>query len=194
MVKTILFFGDSLTAGYMLSNPDEESFPARIAQKIKHEHLDYRVVNAGRSGDASSDGLRRLDQWLSDPVDVFVLELGINDIIRGVSPKNTKQSLDDILKRVHQKWPNSKKVILGMNAPDSIRTQRVYALSSAEEINEFKSLFSDLSNDHHAVLVPFFLQGVAGVPHLNFPDGLHPNKEGYKVIADNTWTFIKSVL
>jgi acyl-CoA thioesterase-1 len=120
--------------------------------------------------------------------------LGINDIIRGISPVKTRQNLDNILKRLHQKFPTCKIVILGLNAPDSIRTQRVYAQSSTEEIKEFKSLFPNLAKTYEAVLVPFFLQGVAGVPDLNFPDGLHPNNEGYKVIADQHGPFIKSVL
>ena len=193
-MKTILFFGDSLTAGYMLSNPDEESFPALIGEKIVREDLGYNVINAGRSGDSSSDGLHRLDQWLSDPIDVFVLELGINDIIRGYSPNSTRQHLDEILNKVHQKFPTCKMVILGIDAPDSIQAPRVYAASSEVEIKEFKSLFSDLASSHHATLVPYFLKGVAGTPHLNIPDELHPNSEGYKVIADNVWPFIKSVL
>ena len=193
-MKTILFFGDSLTAGYMLSNPDEESFPALVGQKIAREGLGYKVINAGRSGDSSSDGLHRLDQWLSDPIDVFVLELGINDIIRGYSPNSTRQNLDEILNKVRQTFPTCKIVILGMDAPDSIQAPRVYAASSEVEIQEFKSLFPDLARFHHAALVPYFLQGVAGAPHLNLPDELHPNSEGYQVIADHVWPFVKSVL
>ena len=177
-----------------MSKPKEESFPARIEEKIRQEGLVYKVKNGGQSGDASSDGIYRLSYWLSEPIDVFVLELGINDIIRGTPPNRTKQNLDEILRRVRQKFPNCKLVIMGMEAPESIRTQGIFAFSSANEIKEFKSIFRDLANSHKATLIPFFLQGVAGVRHLNLPDGLHPNGEGYKVIADHAWQFIRGIL
>jgi acyl-CoA thioesterase I len=193
-MKTILFFGDSLTAGYGLSNPDEESFPARIGEKIQREKFRYKIVNAGRSGDTSFDGLSRLEYWLSQPVDVFVLELGINDIIRGHSPSSTKQNLDQILKRTSYKFPNCKMAIMGMDAPASIRAQRIEASNSLSRLMEFKSMYSDLAKNHNAALVPFFLQGVAGVKSLNLVDGLHPNSEGYKVIADHAWVVIKDLL
>jgi acyl-CoA thioesterase-1 len=193
-VTTILFFGDSLTAGYGLCNPREQSFPAIIAKKLKRENFEFKVLNAGRSGDSSFDGLNRLDGCLGKAIDIFVLELGINDIIRGVPAHHTKQNLDIILNTVRKKFPDCKLVILGMDAPDSIRTERIYAFRSASEIAAFKSLFRDLATLYQASLVPFFLNGVVGVRNLNLPDGIHPNSEGYKVIAEHVWPIIKQML
>jgi acyl-CoA thioesterase-1 len=184
-MQNILFFGDSLTAGYGLRNTATESFPARIAQKIAAAKLDYTIINAGLSGDTSAGGLRRIDYWLSRPVSVFVLELGINDIIRGIMPPTTLKNLQAITDKVKAKYPQVKIALMGMQIP---------AFIHSSVAAEFMEIFSTLANANKITLVPFFLDGVAGKPHLNLPDRLHPNAEGYKVIAENVWPVIEKLL
>lgn len=184
-MQNILFFGDSLTAGYGLRNPAAESYPAIIGQKINEAKLDYKITNAGVSGDTSSGGLHRINYWLSQPVSVFVLELGINDVIRGVAPSNTLKNLQAIIDKVKAKYPQVKIAIMGMQIP-------VFLHSPVA--TQFREIFSKLAMDNHVSLVPFFLEGVAGKRNLNLPDQLHPNAEGYKVIANNVWPVIKRLL
>jgi acyl-CoA thioesterase-1 len=184
-MQNILFFGDSLTAGYGLRNAATESFPALIGQKIDAEKLDYKIVNAGLSGDTSAGGLRRIDYWLSQPVSVFVLELGINDIIRGITPVTTLKNLQAITDKVKAKYPQVKIAVMGMQIPAFIHSPVAAS---------FSEVYRTLASSNQLSLVPFFLDGVAGKPHLNLPDHLHPNAEGYRVIADNVWSAIKRLL
>jgi len=184
-MRKILFFGDSLTAGYGLASPNTESFPALIQKKIKDAHLAYTVVNAGLSGDTSSGGLDRLEYWISTPIDIFILELGINDIIRGLPTSSIYHNLDSILTRVRKKHPQCKIAIMGMEIPKFISSTR---------IEEFRNIFRRLADLHHTAFVPFFLDGVMGVNHLNLRDGLHPSSRGYEIIADKAWPVIESLL
>jgi len=184
-MRKILFFGDSLTAGYGLTSPDNESFPALIQQKIDVEKLPYRTINAGVSGDTSSGGLARLERWLVNPIDIFVLELGLNDFLRGLPASATYNNLDKILAKVLKKYPECKLAIMGMEIPEFI---------AASRIDEFRGIFRKLAETYNASLVPFFLDGVAGRSHLNMKDGIHPSSKGYVVIADNVWPKIKSLL
>ena len=184
-MQNMLFFGDSLTAGYGLRNAAAESFPAIIGQKIAGAGLDYKIINAGLSGDTTAGGLRRLDYWLSQPVSVFVLELGINDIIRGVAPSTTRKNLQEIIDRVKAKYPKVKIALMGMQIPDFIHSP-VAA--------QFRHIFTGLATTNNISLVPFFLEGVAGKPHFNLPDQLHPNAAGYRVIADNVWPVIEKLI
>lgn len=183
-MRKILFFGDSLTAGYGLASPDTQSFPALIQQKIRIAKLPYLVVNGGVNGDTSSAGLARLNYWISNPIDVFVLELGVNDAIRGLPNSAIFLNLDTILKRVRLKYPSCKLVIMGMELPKFLPSTK---------IDEFRGIFRKLADSHHAEFVPFFLDGVASVPHLNLRDGLHPNSKGYQIIAENVWPLIKTL-
>ena len=184
-MQNILFFGDSLTAGYGLRNAAAESFPALIGQKVAAERLEYNIINAGLSGDTSAGGLRRIDYWLSQPVAVFVLELGINDIIRGIAPQTTLKNLQAITDIVKAKHPQVKMALMGMQIPAFIHTPVA---------SQFREIFSNLANTNDMGLVPFFLEGVAGRPHLNLPDRLHPNAAGYNVIADHVWPVIQKLL
>jgi acyl-CoA thioesterase-1 len=184
-MQNILFFGDSLTAGYGLRNAATESFPALIGQKIDAEKLDYKSINAGLSGDTSAGGLRRIDYWLSRSVSIFVLELGINDIIRGITPSTTLKNLQAITDKVKAKYPQAKIAVMGMQIPAFIHSPVAAS---------FSEVYRTLANTNQLSLVPFFLDGVAGKTHLNLPDRLHPNAEGYKVIADNVWPAIKKLL
>jgi acyl-CoA thioesterase-1 len=184
-MKTILFFGDSLTAGYGLKDVLNESFPALIRKKLSAENLNYNVINAGLSGDTSGGGLARLDYWLNHNIDLFVLELGINDIIRGINPQITKSNLQSIIDRVEEKYPQAKIALMGMELPAFIPGKHTIA---------FRVIFSELALKNEISLVPFFLEGVAGVQDLNLHDGLHPSAEGYKVIAEKVWPILRQLL
>lgn len=184
-MNKILFFGDSLTAGYGLASPDTESLPALIQEKITLANLPYRTINAGVSGDTSSGGLARLERWLINPVDVFILELGVNDFMRGLPASATANNLDKIVSRVKKKYPQCKIIIMGMEVPEFMSNTR---------IAEFRGIFRMLANKYQTALVPFFLEGVAGMSHLNLKDGIHPSSKGYIVIANTIWPTIKSVL
>lgn len=168
-----------------MRNTHIESFPARIEQKINAAQLDYKVINAGLSGDTSAGGLNRINYWMSQPADVFVLELGINDIIRRISPQTTQRNLQGIVDKVKAKNPNIKMAMMGMQLPGIIPS----AFAS-----QFNAIYPALANANQMALVRFFLDGVAGKADLNLPDGLHPNAEGYKIIADKVWPVIQTLL
>lgn len=184
-MENILFFGDSLTAGYGLASAATESFPALIGTKLKAHGFEYNIINAGLSGDTTAGGLSRLDYWLSKPVDVFVLELGINDIRKGVPPHAIAQNLQLIINKVKAKYPQVKFLLLGMEIPVFLGG----ALAVA-----FNGIYKKLAQDNQTAFVPFLLAGVAGVKHLNLWDRLHPSAEGYKVVAKTVWPVLKSVL
>jgi acyl-CoA thioesterase-1 len=184
-MKNILFFGNSLTAGFGLRNAETESFPALIGQKINAAHLDYRIINAGLSGDTSTGGLNRINYWISQYIEVFVLELGINDIIRGIRPQTTLGNLQAITDKVKIKYPGVKMGLMGMEIPPFI---------PAPFAAQFREIYRELANKNQMAFVPFFLEGVAGKPHLNLPDRLHPNAEGYKVIEEKVWPVIQGLL
>jgi acyl-CoA thioesterase-1 len=184
-MKRILFFGDSLTAGYGLSRPDQQSFPALLQQKIDELGLDYQAVNAGLSGDTSVSGLQRLSYWIQQPVDIFVLELGANDMIRGLSPQSTKANLLQIIKQVTARHPEVKLLLLGMQLPLWVPGQRAA---------EFRALYQQVAVENRMSFVPFLLEGVAGVAHLNMHDGIHPLAEGYEIIAKGVWPVLKQML
>ncbi|MBE9662690.1 arylesterase [Mucilaginibacter myungsuensis] len=184
-MKNILFFGDSLTAGYGLADAGNESYPALIGQKISAEGLSYRIINAGVSGDTSGGGLNRLDYWISQPVDVFVLELGINDLTRRTAPSTIYNNLEAIVKKVIAKHPKVKLALMGMQLP---------AFIPGTLVAEFRAIYQKLADTYHMALVPFFLDGVAGMRHLNIRDGIHPNAEGYGIIANNVWPVLRTLL
>ena len=184
-MQNILFFGDSLTAGYGLRNAATEAYPALIEQKIMAAGLNYRAINAGLSGDTTGGGLTRLDYWISQPISVLVLELGINDIIRSISPKTISKNLQTIIDKIKAKNPDVKIVLMGMQIPTF--------LHSADAL-EFNALYGKLAELNKTALVPFFLDGVAGKAAYNLSDRLHPSAEGYKVIADKVWPTIKNLL
>lgn len=181
--KTILFFGDSITAGYGLET--EQAFPAVIQQKIDSLGLNYNVVNAGLSGETSAGGLRRVDWILRQSVDVFVLELGGNDGLRGIDPQNTKQNLQGIINKVQETYPDAEIVLTGMEAPPNLGN--LYT-------NEFRSVYQELASENEVIFMPFILQDVAGNPELNLPDGIHPTVEGHKILAENLWDILKPLL
>jgi acyl-CoA thioesterase-1 len=181
--KVVLFFGDSLTAGYGLSV--EEAFPALIEKELNKNGAAVKVVNAGLSGETSAGGLTRIDWLLRQPIDIFVLELGANDGLRGLPVTDTKKNLQAIIDRVRVKDPKAKIVIAGMMVPPNMG--KAYA-------DDFKNTYPDLAKKNGATLIPFLLQDVAGNERLNQPDGIHPNVEGHKIVARNLVPVFKSLI
>ena len=181
--KLILFYGDSLTAGYGLS--PEEAFPAKVEKKLNQKGNVCKVVNAGLSGETSAGGLSRLDWVLRQSVDIFVLELGANDGLRGLPLEQTQKNLQAILDKVKRKNPKVKIVIAGMMVPPNMGT---------DYTTKFQKIFPDLAKKNNATLIPFLLQNVAGDEKLNQADGIHPTAEGHNIVAENVLKVIKPLL
>lgn len=191
MPHHILFFGDSLTAGYQL--PASAAFPNLIQQRLDAQQLPYRTFNYGISGDTSAGGRLRVGAALArQPVDVFVLALGANDGLRGIPVRETTQNLQDILDHVHRAHPQAQRVLVGLEFPFDLGPLGGHRL--ARYAQEFKALFRQLAEKNSLPFVPFLLQGVLGQRHLNLPDGVHPNAEGHKVLADNVWAVLGPLL
>ncbi len=181
--KVILFLGNSLSAGFGVD--PSQAFPALIQKKIEEKKLNYKVINAGLSGETSAGGLRRIDWLLKQKVDVLVLELGGNDGLRGISTQTMQSNLQAIIDRAKAKYPDIKIVIAGMQAPPNL---------GAEYTSAFKAVFAELAKKNRAALIPFLLEGVGGNPQLNLPDGIHPTAEGHKIIAETVWKTLEPIL
>lgn len=182
-LKTILFLGNSLSAGYGL-DPDQ-AFPALVQKKIDSLKWNFRVVNAGLSGETSAGGLRRVDWLLKNRVDIFVLELGGNDGLRGIALDLTQKNLQAIVDRVKTKYPAAKIVIAGMQVPPNL---------GQEYAAQFRALYAELAKKNNALLIPFLLEGVGGDPKLNLPDGIHPTAAGHRLVAKNVWKVLLPLL
>ena len=183
--KTLLFFGDSLTAGYGLADPDDESYPAQVQKHIDAEHLPWHVVNAGLSGETSAGGLRRIDWVLNQKADIIVLELGANDGLRGTAPEVTAANLQGIIDRIRARLPQARIVLAGMRMPPSMGQDYAEA---------FHAVYPALAKKNHLVLIPFLLDRVAAVPDLNQGDGIHPTAAGAVIVADGVWKVIRPLL
>lgn len=181
--KTILFYGDSLTAGYGLA--PEFAFPAIIQEELNEEGKNYKVVNAGVSGETSAGGLSRINWVINQKVDILILELGANDGLRGLPLDQTRDNLQSIINKVKGKYPDCKIVIAGMMVPPNM---------GADYASEFSSLYPDLAKKNNANLIPFLLDGVAGDKDLNLADGIHPNVEGHKIVARNVLGVLEPIL
>jgi acyl-CoA thioesterase-1 len=177
----IVVLGDSIAAGLGLSA--DQAFPAIIQQRVDTAHLDFEVVNAGVSGDTSAGGMRRLDWALDGDVRVLVLELGANDGLRGLSVDEMTRNLGTILTRARSR--GVRVVLCGMEAPPNF---------GPEYTRAFRGAYTTLAREHDARFVPFVLAGVAGVPDLNQADGIHPNAEGARRVADLVWTALLPLL
>lgn len=168
---TILAFGDSLTAGYGL--PSNEAFPVKLETALKARGHDVTVINAGVSGDTTSGGRDRLAWSLTDDVGAVIVELGANDALRGIDPKQTKAALDAILGEIgKRKLPV---LLAGMLAPRNL---------GPDYGKVFEAIFPALAEAHGALLYPFFLDGAASDPALNQADGMHPNAKGVDLIVE----------
>lgn len=181
--KNILFFGTSLTAGYGLD--PAEAYPALIQNRIDSLKLPYKVINGGLSGETTAGGKGRIDWLLKQKIDIFVLELGANDALRGTSIKAAEKNLQFIIDQVKKKYPKAKMVMVGMQAPPNLGNTYT---------NAFKDLFPALAKKNKMLLVPFLLDKVGGVKELNQPDGIHPTAAGAKILAENVWGTLKGVL
>lgn len=181
--KTILFFGNSLTAGYGLE--PSQAFPALIQERIDSLGLPYKVVNAGVSGETSAGGKSRIDWLLKKPVDVFVLELGANDGLRGIDTESTYNNLKTIMEKVREKNPDVEIILAGMQLPPSM---------GQKYTRDFSEVFTRLSKEENVHLIPFLLEGVGGIPELNQADGIHPTIEGQKILAANVWAVLEKVV
>lgn len=181
--QTILFFGNSLTAGYGIDQ--EDSFSGLIQDKIDSLGLDYRVINGGLSGETTAGGLSRLDWFLEEQPEIFVLELGGNDGLRGIQLSETKSNLEKIIDKVRAKFPDTKIILAGMQIPPNM---------GQEYTDEFKEIYPKVAQEKEVTLIPFLLEGVAGDPDLNLPDGIHPTEEGHKIVYKTVWPFIESNL
>lgn len=181
--RNIVFFGDSLTAGYGID--ENKAFPALIQQKLNQRNQDYNVINAGLSGETSAGGLRRIDWLLRNPIDVFVLGLGANDGLRGIDLESTRENLQQIINKVKEKYPDVKLVIAGMQIPPNL---------GGDYSREFREIYADLAEKNNATFIPFLLEGVAGEAEFNMGDGIHPNPEGHKMIAGTVWETLEPVL
>ncbi len=181
--KNIVFFGNSLTAGYGLD--PSEAFPSLIQARLDSLGLPYKVINAGVSGETTADGLSRIDWILQQPVVVFILELGGNDGLRGIPVNETSKNLQEIIQKVKEKYPHSKIILTGMLVPPSMGN--TYSV-------QFRALFPQLAQKNNLYLLPFLLEGVGGVPELNQADGIHPTAKGDRIVAENVWSILKDIL
>jgi acyl-CoA thioesterase I len=184
--KNILFFGNSLTAGYGLDDASTAGFVGLTQQTIDSLGLAYRCINAGLSGETTAGGNSRID-WVIEqqPVDIFILELGGNDALRGLKAADSERNLQGIITKVRSKYPSVKIILSGMEAPFSMGKDYTTA---------FHEIYPKLAKTNKIDLIPFVLEGVGGVAALNQKDGIHPTADGNKIIAATIWTVLKPLL
>ena len=181
-MKRILVLGDSLSAGFGLKS--SQAWPALITDKLREAGLSFEVTNASQSGGTTSGGLQRLPPHLKTKVDIFVLELGINDAFRGVPVSQIRNNLQAIIDRVKQRNPNAEVIIAGMQLPNYSADDYVFA---------FGQIYADVAPKNNATLIPYFLEGVGGDPNLNQPDRVHPNAAGQRILAENVWRVLEPI-
>ena len=181
-VKTILVLGDSLSDGFRLNR--SEAYPALLVANLRAARLDYEVINASQSGGTSDGGLGRLPPHLPRQIDIFILELGINDAFRGVPILEIRENLQAIVDQVRGRNPHVRIIIAGMQMPN-------YA--AEDYVSAFSQMYPDLAAKNNAALVPALLAGVAGDPNLNLPDRVHPNKAGHIILAENVWRVLEPI-
>ena len=180
--KSILVFGDSLSDGFMLKR--SEAYPALLGQKLHGTGLNFQVTNASAAGGTTTDGLERLPAHLKHRIDILVLELGINDAFRGLPVDQIENNLQQMIDKVKVRNPNVRIVIAGLQLPN---------YTADDYVSAFGNMFTDLATKNNAALVPYLLQGVAGNPSLNLPDGIHPNAAGQKILAENVWRVLEPI-
>lgn len=181
--KTILFVGTSLTAGYGID--PQQAYPALIQARLDSLGLNYEAINAGVSGETSAGALHRMDWLLKQPIDLFVLETGANDGLRGLTVDSLRANIQQILDDMKRTHPNAKVLLIGMEAPPNMG--RAY-------VNGFRSVYSQLAKENHVAYLPFLLKGVGGVDSLNQPDMIHPNPRGAAVVAETVWAALRGLL
>ena len=181
--KNIVFFGNSLTAAYGLD--PSEGYVALIQQRLDSLGLPYKAINAGLSGETTAGGKERVAWVIQQPVDIFVLELGGNDALRGIEPSASYNNLEAIIQTVKGKYPDAKIVLAGMEAPPNM---------GQKYTSQFRQVYADLAKKQQVALIPFFLANVGGVPELNQADQIHPNKQGQYILRENVWQVLEGLL
>ena len=181
-MKRILVLGDSLSDGFGLKR--REAYPALLGEKLGAARLNYEVINASQSGGTTTGGLQRLPPHLKQKIDIFILELGINDAFLGVPIDQIRSNLQKIIDQVKARNPDARFVIAGMQLPNS---------SNDDYMRAFGQVYVDLAAKNQAALVPYLLEGVGGDPSLNLPDRLHPNAAGHRILAENVWRILEPI-
>ncbi|WP_026302623.1 arylesterase [Psychroflexus tropicus] len=182
--KTILCFGDSITAGYGLEDT-KDAYPNLLQQKIDSLGLNYTVINSGLSGETTAGGKSRISWVLNQEVDIFLLELGANDGLRGVAISETRSNLQSIIDKVQTKSPSTQIILAGMQLPPNM---------GQDYTSDFKQVFSELASKNNIEFIPFILKDVGGIEELNQNDGIHPNVEGHQIVAENVWDVLKPMI
>ena len=181
-MKTILVLGNSLSAGFGLKS--SQAYPALLAKKLRAAGLNFQVTNASQTGGTTEGGLERLPAHLKRKIDIFILELGINDAFRGVPVDQIQNNLQQMIDKVKARNPDARVLIAGMQLPNYAADDYVFA---------FGKMFGELAAKNGGSLVPYLLDGVGGDPSLNLPDGIHPNAAGQKILAENVWRILEPV-
>jgi acyl-CoA thioesterase I len=182
-MKTIFVFGDSLSEG--LAIRPRQAWPMLLVEKLRPIGPNFRVINASASGSTTEGGLRRLPPHLEHPIDIFILELGVNDAFNGISVEQTRANLQSIIDQVKTRNPDASVVIAGVQFP--------IAAPDSEYAAAFVKMFGELAEKNHAALVRNLLEGVMGDPKLNLPDRIHPNAAGHKVLVENVWRVLEPI-
>jgi len=180
----VVFLGTSLTAGLGLER-EQDSYVARLEVMGRDGGLSFRAVNAGVSGETSAGGLRRVDWILRERLDVLVIELGANDGLRGQAPDAMRENLTEVIRRTRTRYPEARVLLAGMEAPPNLGVGYTSA---------FRAIFLEVATTEDAILIPFLLDGVAGVPELNQADRIHPTPDGHQRVAENVWPILRAVL
>jgi len=179
----ILFFGNSITAGYGIE--PENAFSSLIQERLDSLGYNYLVINAGLSGETTASGFSRVSWVLKTIPEIFVLELGANDGLRGIAVQETKKNLKRIINQVRKINPKVKILLAGMEVPPSM---------GEDYAGPFRKIFPDISTDEEVNLIPFILDKVAGEPELNIQDGIHPTEEGHKIVTETVWNYLQPLL
>jgi acyl-CoA thioesterase-1 len=180
--KTMLVLGDSLSQGFGLT--PSEAYPMLLAKKLRVAGLNFQITNASAAGGTTEGGLERLPAHLKRKIDIFIVELGINDAFRGVPVDQIQKNLQQIIDKVKARNPRVRVVVAGMQLPN-------YAAD--DYVSAFGEMFADLAAKNGAALVPYLLQGVAGDPSMNLSDGIHPNAAGQKILAETVWHVLEPI-
>ena len=181
-MKRILILGDSLSAGFALR--PNQAYPALLTEKLRAASLNFEIINASQSGGTTEGGLRRLPAHLKRKIDIFILELGINDAFRGVPIAEIRSNLQAIIDQVKARNPNVRIIIAGMQLPNYASDDYVFA---------FGQMYADLAAKNNAALIPYLLEGVSGDPLLNQPDRVHPNAAGQKILVETVWRVLEPI-
>ena len=182
--KTILCFGDSITAGYGLEDSNE-AYPALLQKKIDSLELNYTVINSGLSGETTAGGRSRLSWVMKQKVDIFLLELGGNDGLRGIPLTETKANLKAIIETVQTESPSTRIILAGMELPPNM---------GKDYTTEFRELFAEIASQYDVAFIPFILKDVGGIKALNQNDGIHPTAEGHKIVANTVWEVLRPMV